>query len=380
MLDYARHAAARSTAEREAKEKDGVFTGRYVVNPVNERAHPDLGRRLRARRVRHGRDHGRARARRARPRVRAALRAAGRRGRRRRRRARRTRRSSPGCPRRRGSARSSSGSPSAAAAARRSATACATGCSRASATGARRSRSSTARAAGSCRCPTTDLPVLLPEIDDYLPKGRSPLAAAEDWVRTTCPSCGGEARRETDTMDTFVDSSWYFLRYCDPENDTRAVRPRARRLLAADRPVHRRRRARDPAPALLALLRQGDERHRARRLPRAVRAAVHAGDALLPRREDVQVEGQRDLARRVHRAPRRRCGAAVPAVPRAGRPGRRVAGLRLRGDGALPAPALARRARRRRPSGRRDDRERRSRARRTRPSPRSRTTSAGGSR
>lgn len=66
-----------------------------------------------------------------------------------------------------------------------------------------------------------DLPLELPAVKNYEPTetGESPLAAMEEWVRTSCPKCGGAARRETDTMPNWAGSSWYFLRYCDPHND-----------------------------------------------------------------------------------------------------------------------------------------------------------------
>jgi leucyl-tRNA synthetase len=78
---------------------------------------------------------------------------------------------------------------------------------------------------GSVPVPETDLPVLLPENVEFSGRGASPLAQLKDWVEVPCPSCSTPARRETDTMDTFIDSSWYFLRYPDACNDRQAFDP-----------------------------------------------------------------------------------------------------------------------------------------------------------
>jgi leucyl-tRNA synthetase len=73
---------------------------------------------------------------------------------------------------------------------------------------------------GEVPVPDEDLPVLLPENVEFRPTGESPLASCDEFVNAACPRCGGAGRRETDTMDTFVDSSWYYLRYLSPHDDT----------------------------------------------------------------------------------------------------------------------------------------------------------------
>ncbi|GAB3189061.1 leucine--tRNA ligase [Nesterenkonia suensis] len=81
---------------------------------------------------------------------------------------------------------------------------------------------------GEVPVPEQELPVRLPADlrgEQLAPKGQSPLAAASDWVSVDCPSCGEPATRDTDTMDTFVDSSWYFLRFLDPQNDEQVFDP-----------------------------------------------------------------------------------------------------------------------------------------------------------
>jgi leucyl-tRNA synthetase len=234
IRDYVRHTAARSAVERESKEKDGVFTGRYAVNPVNGEKIPiwvadyvlmEYGTgAIMAVPAHDERDH--AFAERYGIEIRTVVVPAG------------------GDPPEEGafSAHTEnevlvnsgefSGLP--APEAKRAIVEWLAGKGQGEATIGYRLRDwllSRQRywgcpipiihcdACGTVPVPDDELPVLLPEVDDFLPKGRSPLAAAEDWVQVSCPSCGGEARRETDTMDTFVDSSWYFIRYCDPHND-----------------------------------------------------------------------------------------------------------------------------------------------------------------
>ena len=74
---------------------------------------------------------------------------------------------------------------------------------------------------GTVSLPDADLPLKLPKTNDYMPNesGNSPLSKINEWVNCKCPNCGGNAKRETDTMPNWAGSSWYWLRYCDPHNE-----------------------------------------------------------------------------------------------------------------------------------------------------------------
>ncbi len=124
--------------------------------------------------------------------------------------------------------------------------------------------------------PDKDLPVVLPE-DVSFDKPGNALDHHPTWKHVACPQCGGKAQRETDTMDTFVDSSWYFARFTDPWNEKAPTTPEVANRHDAGRPVYRRRRARDPASAVQPLLHPRHEGHRPYRHGRAVRRHVHPG-------------------------------------------------------------------------------------------------------
>ncbi len=138
--------------------------------------------------------------------------------------------------------------------------------------------------------PEDQLPVTLPKVATFSGRGDSPLAQLPEFVNVTCPKCGGPARRETDTMDTFVDSSWYFYRFADAHNDKLPFDPAKVAYWCPVRFLQRRRRARDSASDLLAVFLARVQRSGHDQSHRAVRALAHPGHGAQGRRGDVQVE------------------------------------------------------------------------------------------
>ena len=380
---YATHTAAKRGEERAAEEvKTGVFTGLHATNPVNGERLPDLGRRLRADGLRHRRDHGRARARRARPRVRRDVRPADRRGDHGGRRRSSTRASSTACPPRRRRRRSSSGCGEQGRASRRSRYRL-------------RDWSFSRQRYWGCPIPIVycddcgvvpvpddELPVLLPEVEDYRPKGVPPLASNDGVAaRARARAAASPATREADTMDTFVDSSWYFLRYVDPHNDEA---PFDRAVVDYWCPIDQYIGGIDHATGHLLYSRffvkvMNEMGLLGFREPFA--RLFHQGWVQMGGTKMSKTKGNVDGPGRVRRRVRRRRRAPLHPLHGARRPGHGVDGHGHRGDRALPAPAVAARARGRRAGagGRAAARRRRSRARRTRRSRRSPTTSSGGS-
>ena len=160
--------------------------------------------------------------------------------------------------------------------------------------------------------PEDQLPIVAPDDVEFLPTGQSPLALHEGFLHTTCPICGGPARRETDTMDTFVDSSWYFLRFCDPWNTEQPFAPlAAQHFMPVDQYIG------GIEHAILHLLYARfytraliDVGLAPGRRPRALQALPRPGHDPHGRDEDVQVQGQPHRARALLRHGRARTRSA----------------------------------------------------------------------
>ncbi len=177
---------------------------------------------------------------------------------------------------------------------------------------------------GTVPVPDDQLPVLLPDDVEWKPTGESPLKLHPTWRFTTCPQCGGPAERETDTMDTFMCSSWYHLRYLSPQYDQGPFDPDEYDYWMPVDTLYGRHRARQHAPDLHALLPQGPARYGHHPGPRADAATAQPGHgAGQGRRKNVQEPRQRGCPGRPGAGLRRRYGARLPDVLRAlgtGRP------------------------------------------------------------